>query len=152
MMGSRLVKIIQEAGKVNPSENVDLLFGLVTSVKPLKIKIDNRFEVGEDFLILSAFVKETIIKVPFREDVEHTHTMEPSLGEVSGVSPAGNVIFTHTGGGGGESVDLSHTHKINMAMPEIMLWRGLEKGDKVRVLRVAGGQMFYVIEREEGID
>lgn len=98
MAGNKLVKIMQDAGKVPGSESTDLLFGVVTSTDPLKIKIDNRFEVDEKFIILSTLVKETIIKIP-----------------------------------------------------NILLWRGLIVGDKVRVLRVNQGQMFYVIEREEGI-
>ena len=96
MVGNKLLKIMQEAGKMPTGETTDLLFGVVTSVSPLKIKIDNRFEVDEKFLILSALVKETVL-------------------------------------------------------PDIFLWRGLIVGDKVRVLRVNQGQMFYVLEREEGI-
>lgn len=30
----------------------------------------------------------------------------------------------------------------------VVLWRGLQVGDKVRMLRVNQGQMYYVIERE----
>jgi hypothetical protein len=37
------------------------------------------------------------------------------------------------------------------ALPSITLWRGLIVGDKVRLLRVTNGQMFYIIEREEGV-
>ena len=32
-----------------------------------------------------------------------------------------------------------------------MLWRGLQVGDSVRMLRVQGGQLFYVLEREGGL-
>ena len=91
MVGNKLLKIMQEVGKMPAGETTDLLFGVVTSISPLKIKIDNRFEVDEKFLILSALVKKT------------------------------------------------------------HLWRGLIVGDKVRLLRVNQGQMFYVLEREEGI-
>ena len=139
MAGSKLINIIQNAGKMSTGETTDLLFGEVTSVSPLKIKIDNRFEVGEEFLILSALVKETIIKIPRREEEKYTHT---------------HVIPEHTTSPGGEG---SHTHTIPQmdtlsALPDILLWRGLIVGDKVRVLRVNQGQMFYVLEREEGID
>ena len=128
---------MQEAGKVPSGETTDLLFGVVTSVSPLKIKIDNRFEVDERFLILSALVKETIIKIPKREENEHTH-----------------VIPQHTTSLGGQQDP--HTHTVPQmdtlsALPDIFLWRGLQVGDKVRILRVNQGQMFYVLEREEGI-
>ena len=68
MAGNKLLKIMQEAGKMSTGEVTDLLFGVVTSVSPLKIKIDNRFEVDEKFLILSALVKETVINIPEREE------------------------------------------------------------------------------------
>lgn len=137
MAGNKLLKIMQEAGKVPAGETTDLLFGEVTSVSPLKIKIDNRFEVDEKFLILSALVKETVIKIPERDANNHKHK-----------------IPQHTTSSGGQQDP--HTHIISQmdtlsALPDILLWRGLEVGDKVRVLRVNQGQMFYVLEREEGI-
>jgi hypothetical protein len=137
MAGNKLLKIMQEAGKMPTGETTDLLFGVVTSVSPLKIKIDNRFEVDEKFLILSALVKETVIKIPEREENKHLH-----------------VIPQHTTSAAGEG---PHTHTIPQmntlsALPDILLWRGLIVGDKVRVLRVNQGQMFYVLEREEGIE
>ena len=91
MAGNKLIQTIQSMAKPPIGETTDLLFGEVTSVSPLKIRVDNRFEVDEQFLILSALVKET------------------------------------------------------------RLWRGLIIGDKVRLLRVNNGQMFYIIEREGGV-
>jgi len=145
MVGNKLVKIMQDAGKPSSSESTDLLFGEVTSVSPLKIKIDNRFEVGEEFLILSALVKETVINIPaidvsYREDKQHSHVIPATV--TLSVDSNNNPVH--------------HDHKIapwktELALPSIRLWRGLIVGDKVRVLRVNQGQMFYVLEREEGI-
>lgn len=101
MAGNKLIQTIQSMAKTPIGETTDLLFGEVTSVSPLKIRVDNRFEVDEQFLILSALVKETIIHIPTAETVT--------------------------------------------------LWRGLIVGDKVRLLRVNNGQLFYIIEREEGV-
>lgn len=136
MAGSKLVKIMQEAGKPATGEVTDLLFGVVTSVSPLKIKIDNRFEVDEKFLILSALVKETVINIPEREENKHLHVIPEHT-----TSPAGDGPHTHT-------IPQMNTYS---ALPSILLWRGLIVGDKVRVLRVNQGQMFYVLEREEGV-
>ncbi len=136
MAGNKLVKIMQEAGKAPSGETTDLLFGVVTSVSPLKIKIDNRFEVDEKFLILSALVKKTVIKIPEREENKHSHVIPQHT-----TSPAGEGPHTHT-------IPEMSTYS---ALPDILLWRGLIVGDKVRVLRVNQGQMFYVLEREEGI-
>lgn len=101
MAGNKLIQTIQSMAKTPIGETTDLLFGEVTSVSPLKIRVDNRFEIDEQFLILSALVKETTI---------HIATAETAT-----------------------------------------LWRGLIVGDKVRLLRVSNGQLFYIIEREEGV-
>ncbi len=141
MAGNKLIQTIQSMAKPPIGETTDLLFGEVTSVSPLKIRVDNRFEVDEQFLILSALVKDTVINIPaidasYREDKQHSH-----------------VIPEHTTDPGGPG---PHTHKISswntqLSLPSIRLWRGLIVGDKVRLLRVNNGQMFYIIEREEGV-
>ncbi len=136
MAGNKLIQTIQSMAKPPIGETTDLLFGEVTSVSPLKIRVDNRFEVDEQFLILSALVKETIIYIPTTETSMHSHT-----------------IPSHTTNSGGTG---PHTHTIPemttySALPSITLWRGLIVGDKVRLLRVNNGQMFYIIEREEGV-
>ncbi len=146
MVGNKLVKIMQDAGKPSSSESTDLLFGEVTSVSPLKIKIDNRFEVGEEFLILSALVKDTVINIPaidasYREDNQHSHVIPATV--TLSIDSNNNPV--------------NHNHKISswnteLSLPSIRLWRGLIVGDKVRVLRVNQGQMFYVLEREEGVN
>ncbi len=136
MAGSKLVKIMQDAGKMPAGETTDLLFGVVTSVSPLKIKIDNRFEVDEKFLILSALVKETVIKIPERDANNHRHEIPQHT-----TSPAGEGPHTHN----------IPAYNTNNALPDILLWRGLQVGDKVRILRVNKGQQFFVLEREEGI-
>lgn len=41
---------------------------------------------------------------------------------------------------------LDHTHKVKEY--EIVLWRGLEVGDDVLMLRVKHGNLFYVLQRE----
>lgn len=136
MAGSKLVKIMQEAGKPPTGEVTDLLFGVVTSVSPLKIQVDNRFEVDEQFLILSALVKETIIHIPTAETSMHSHVIPEHTTDPGGTGPHTHIIPEMT---------------TYSALPSITLWRGLIVGDKVRLLRVNDGQMFYIIEREEGV-
>lgn len=118
------------------NELSDLCFGVVTSISPLAIKLDNKFIIQEQFLILGAMVKQTIIKVPVDHDYEHLHVVPEHTTEMGG-NPA-------------------HTHAVlpfntEKAHPEIMLWRGLEVGDKVRLLRCFSGQRYYILERQEGI-
>ena len=96
MAGEKLIRIMRDAGRTPQSKTTDLLFGVVTAISQLKIKVDNRFEVTADHLLLSALVKEK---------------------------------------------------KVNIDGSSVTLWRGLQVGDTVRLLRVNEGQMFYVLER-----
>lgn len=106
MTGTKLIEIMRKAGKTPDDERTALVFGVVTGVSPLKIKIDNRFEVDETFLLLSRSVKEYKVKEPSPLKLE-----KPDL------------------------------------IRDYILWRDLEKGDKVILLRLNNGQLFYVLER-----
>ena len=59
--GHRLVQAMRKAAQPPQNEIVDIVVGEVTSVKPLKVKIENR-ELTESFLILGALCKETSIR------------------------------------------------------------------------------------------
>jgi hypothetical protein len=51
---------MRQAGQTPQNEVVDMVIGEVTSVSPLKIKVETR-ELTESFLILGALCKETHI-------------------------------------------------------------------------------------------
>lgn len=55
-----LLNVIQEISQntANNTDSIKIHFGVVTSAKPLRIKIDNKFELGETFLILTNDVKD----------------------------------------------------------------------------------------------
>lgn len=54
---------------------------------------------------------------------------------------------------------LRHTHLqengtgqvTDTQLDPVMVWRGLEVGDRVRMLQCQGGQKYYVLDREEGL-
>lgn len=56
MAGNRLLKVIMEASKPSQGQVTDLLYGKVTSTNPLKVSVDNRFELPSSFLILTSLV------------------------------------------------------------------------------------------------
>lgn len=58
--GHRLVQAMRQAGRTPQNEIVDIVTGEVTSVKPLRVKVENR-ELTESFLIVGALCKETHI-------------------------------------------------------------------------------------------
>ena len=70
MAGEKLVNLIRQGAKnaIPPSSLTDMLFGTVTSINPIKVKIDNRFEVGESFLVLPHFCFKK--EIEFMPDVE----------------------------------------------------------------------------------
>lgn len=91
MPGEKLLQVIRSATQPAPETLSDMLFGEVTSIAPLKIKVDSRFEVGESFLILSPLCQA------------------------------------------------------------VGWWRGLQVGDSVLMIRFNHGQLYYVVQRKEGL-
>ena len=105
--GHRLVQMMREAGRTPQNEVVDIVEGEVTSVSPLKVKVDNR-ELTEAFLILGTLCQETFI-------------------------PSDYII------------------NVNPEIEKIRLWRGLNVGDKVMMIKLARGQKYYILQRMEGL-
>ncbi len=123
--GHRLAQMMREAGRTPQNEVVDIVEGEVTSVSPLKVKVDNR-ELTEAFLILGALCQETII--PRKADSE-TYIYETP--------------HSHDGVHGVTSED-------NCGIYQIKLWRGLRVGDKVMMIKLGRGQKYYILQRKEG--
>ena len=133
-------------------EPVGFITGEVVSINPLQIKINEKFILDENSLLLSATVKETWIDIPI------TTGDEPSEdGGTDGVFMHRHHVVgtTETGGAGDGQGATGHTHNIDIytkfSLPKIRLWRGLAVGDVVRLLKVQGGQFYFVVEREEMI-
>lgn len=134
---SRILKVMSNQAKSSYTSDVHLAYAIVTSINPLKIKIDNRLEIGEEFIQLGVLCQETIIKVPTEAITKHIHLIPQHT--------------TETGG----SQD-PHTHVIKQfytidAMPQIRLWRGLQIGDNVLVEVWNDGQLYFIRERVEGV-
>lgn len=137
--GHRLVQAMREAGKTPQNELVDIVLGEVTSVKPLKVKVENR-ELTESFLILGALCKETHIYTDNVKKLDHSH-----LVPATSTKSAGDPPHTH-------AIDERATNPLSPGDSEfdIMLWRGLRVGDKVLMLKVGRGQKYYIMQRQEG--
>ena len=99
-------------------------------------RIIGKIELTESFLVVGALCKATTIKIPKRDTYTHKHK-----------------ILEHTTEPAGPDL---HTHVINEfysedALPDILLWRGLQVGDEVYMIRFSDGQKYYVLQRKEGI-
>ena len=122
--GHRLAQMMREAGRQPQNEVVDIVIGQVTSVKPLKVKVENR-ELTESFLILGALCKETHISSAAFTIPKHTHE----------TSPASSLVIEPS----------------KSTPTDVLLWRGLRVNDKVLMLKVGRGQKYYILQRQEGV-
>lgn len=109
----------QTVQAMNPS---DFILGVVTSESPLLIRIDDKRELDEDFLILSDNVRDYAV------DIEVMHTTE------------------NRSGGGGDAAFASHNHDYT-GRKKIIVYNGLKVGEQVIMFRQSGGQLFYVADR-----
>lgn len=148
--GQRIITLIQDiATRVAKQHAPQIFYGKVTGVEPLKIRVDERYEVGEGFLLLDSRCVETWIKIPQDDEYEHVHKIKGTTKntKVTGLTTA------CTAGGASVTDTIGHTHEIEFdsqkALENIKLWRGLVEGDVVKIIRV--GSLHYVLERVEGI-
>lgn len=146
MFGNSVIETIKTVVEkyLESKKPAELALGEVTSVNPLKIKIENRLEVDETFLMLSAFVKEKWINIPEDADNQHIHT-------IPAVDSEGAIWQTDVASGPSPHSHTISEWKTSLALQKIKLWRGLKVGDQVRMIRLQNGQLYYVLERVEGI-
>ena len=62
MAGEKLARLIKQQ-KINEMDLADFVFGQVTSISPMKIMIDNRFEITEEFIMLSPMVQKLTVGI-----------------------------------------------------------------------------------------
>lgn len=98
MAGELLARLLAQ-GVDDGTDRTDIVFGSVTSVSPLTIKVNNKLEIPESFLVLSPMVKEL-----------------------------------RTGEGDNK---------------RWIVFRDLEAGDKVLMIKAQNGQLYYVLQRME---
>ena len=102
----------------------DFLYGTVTSAAPLKIRVEQKLELGEAQLVLTRNVTDYKVKI------------------------AGKNVqsFYYTGGGDG-TIDLSPPHVHALGEIEIEIKNALNVGEQVVLLKQRGGQRFLVLDR-----
>lgn len=120
-----IVKSFKKSSKETATalDPVQILFGEVTSIVPLKIMVEQRLPLEEEQLILTRAVRD--------HEVEMTvdHTTE----EVSG--------------GSGEAAFAAHAHPYK-GRKTFLIHNALIVGDKVKLLRVQGAQQYVVFDKE----
>ena len=125
----------QVAGQTqNANVPAAFMFGTVTKTSPLTIRVDNRFDISGDAIVLMKEFKAGAYPT-------HTHT----------IAPHDHVVPSHSTQAAGEGphshgVSAFNTQKTGLTTnPEVYF--GLAEGDRVVLLRNQGGQSFLVLGR-----
>lgn len=138
---------------VNASEPCNLVYGIVTNIKPLEIRVEQKLTLGIKQLVLTRNVTDFNVDMTVDHVVEnslsinigHTHTYsgtsEPNIPE-----PEAHVHkYSGTTSSGGDK-ELSHNHKY-VGRKTFKVHNGLVVGDKVVLLQMQGGQKYIVLDR-----
>lgn len=148
--GTRLVSTIQTIAQspANGGKSTDFVMGTVMTVNPLSIKVGNLI-LPEDFLMVSPFCVQVQI------DLTHNHEISAEIKEADLGSHQHSVTVSSSTYSTTETDLGTHTHEAEVTSSNglgiLTLWRGLQVGDNVLMLRGAGGQKYYVLQRQEGI-
>lgn len=131
-----LVDTMKKVAQQTENANVPAawFFGEVTAVSPVTIRVDNRFDISGEAVVLMKEFKAGYYPT-------HTHT----------INPHDHVVPAHSTQAAGEG---PHSHEVSAfntqtkgltTNPET--YSGLAVGDKVVLLRNHGGQSFLVLGR-----
>ena len=123
-MSRQLVSTLQKlvAQTNNAMKPTDYCLGVVETVAPLSIRIDQKDILTEELLILTDLVRD------FSVDITVSHTTE------------------NRAGGGGYAEFASHNHDYT-GRKKIIVHNGLSVGESVILIQQAGGQEFIVLSR-----
>lgn len=131
-----LLDTMKKVAEQSQNANVPaaFLFGIVTAASPLTIRVDNRFDITGEAIVVT---KE------FRAGYYPTHRH-------SGF--ANSPTTQAKSGGSGDAAFASHDHTLKddyltNTGPTSEYYYGLAVGDKVVLLRNQGGQAFLVLGR-----
>lgn len=126
MSGALLMQAMQEV--INKSiKNAmlsDYRIGIVETVNPLSIRLDQKETLTEEFLILTDLVRD------YDVDITVNHTTE------------------NKSGGSGDAQFESHNHAYS-GRKRITIHNGLSIGESVILIQQSGGQEFIVLSRSQ---
>ena len=108
--------------QLNSANLCDYSLGVVETINPLTIRIDQKELLTEEFLILTDLVRD------FDVDITVNHTTE------------------NKSGGSGYALFESHNHAYS-GRKKITVHNGLSVGESVILVQQAGGQEFIVLSR-----
>lgn len=128
MAGEHLIELLKSKGG-KPSDYADVVYGIVTSIKPLKVQLSNQMILTDDFITVGKHIGKFKIKGKGKGKFE-IKSHHDEVGPASGNRP------TVT-----ENAEILKDFEFEFD-------NELKKGDKVTLIRGDGGQRFYLFERK----
>ena len=120
MLLQTLQAVVQQT--VQAGRLSDWLIGIVETVSPLSIRIDQKDTIAEDFLVLTDAVRD------YDVDIGVSHTTE------------------NRSGGSGDAEFASHNHDY-AGRKKIHVYNALHVGEPVLLIRQTGGQKYCILSR-----
>ena len=138
---ANLVELIQQIVKNNnaASSLADVIFGTVTSTSPIKIVVEQKLELTEEFLILTKNVKDYTVDVTMNWSTE-IKSLNANHNHSTSVSGDCSVTVQQ------KDINLNHSHNIK-GTKSITIHNALKNGDKVILIQQMGGQKFVVLDK-----
>ncbi|WEV42947.1 DUF2577 domain-containing protein [Lactobacillus sp. ESL0684] len=118
MAGEQLWRMMHERGG-SDSEYSDIVYGTVSSVDPLEVQLANDMILTDDFIVLGKNIGKIVLNGKTK-----VYAHDDQIGKESGNRP-------------------TITEKVKYELDN-----SLKKDDKVTMIRMDGGQQFYLFERE----
>ena len=149
-------KISQGAEEASAPCNV--LYGIVTSINPLEITIEQKLKLTSEFLLLTKNVTDYSVDVSIDWDTEskslnanHSHSANVNVSVNSSISPnpesqtinnnvETNIEINET------KIGLSHAHSIT-GKKRMTIHNALKKNDTVILIQKRGGQEYIVLDK-----
>lgn len=125
-MSTGLVDVIKRASldAVESQKPCDLRFGTVISASPLKIRVTEQFVLPESTLIVPEHLTKHETKITITDEYGWKTEEEKTC----------------------ETTE-THRHKILSTEQKVLIHNELKVGDKVVLIRMQGGQFYYVAGR-----
>ena len=131
-MSTGLIEIIKRSAieAIESRKPCDLRYGTVISTSPLKVRVTPQFVIPQSMLIVPQYLT----------DYEIEATIKPEY----------NWTTKDQSGGENAAEFASHNHDIYFEKKKIKMHGALKVGDKVVMVRQAGGQNFLILDRLVG--
>lgn len=132
---------------VNATKPVNIMFGVVLSVEPLKIQLEQKAILGQKMLALTRNVTDYTVEISLDHETEpalNTHVHSYS----GNTDSAGSGPHAHGYSGETTPTNLTHTHAYK-GKKTFTIHNALKVGERVVLLRIQGGKKYIVLDRLE---